>query len=44
VERSVSERYSVVTAGATKKRRISTVAGSTNTRGAAYLLTAFISG
>jgi hypothetical protein len=39
VEISVRERYSVVTAGATKKSTISKVAGSRKTSGAEYLLT-----
>src|SRR5207253_2473259 len=39
VERSVRERYSVVTTGATKKSAMRSVAGSRNRSGAEYLLT-----
>jgi hypothetical protein len=36
---SVSERYSVVTTGTTKKHNTSTLAGSKNPSGVAYFLT-----
>jgi hypothetical protein len=43
VEMSVSERKSVVTAGATKKSTISKVAGSRKASGAEYFLTGAVS-